>query len=104
MGVAPVGEVAAMRGFCAGFALFLPCLVGLTDAAYAVAPPEKRVALVIGNNEYQNFVGLSNPANHAENLKKAVECVNFQVIFHNNTDLRRFLRALQDFNKRAKDA
>src|ERR1700722_3836041 len=104
MGVAPVGEVAAMRGFCARFALVLACLVGLTDAAYAVAPPEKRVALVIGNNEYQNFVVLGNPANDAENLKKALESINFDVIFYKNTTLRSFLRALQDFNKRAKDA
>ncbi len=92
-----------MRACWARVALIVAFLAGLTGAAFA-AQPEKRVALVIGNNDYQNFVTLNNPVNDAENLHTALESINFDVVFYKNTTLRAFYQAIKEFNKRAKDA
>lgn len=89
-----------MVGRWARLALLIIAFVGAADAAWA----EKRVALVIGNNDYQNFGALTNPVNDAENLKNALQSINFDVVFFKNTTLRQFYQALKEFNKRAKDA
>ncbi len=95
-----------MMGRLARLALLVVGLaIGCVAASFgaAAAQPEKRVALVIGNNDYQNFQPLENPVNDAENLKSALELINFDVVFVKNTTLRQFYQALKEFNKRAKD-
>ena len=96
-----------MMGRLARLALLVVGLaIGCVAASFgaAAAQPEKRVALVIGNNDYQNFQPLENPVNDAENLKSALELINFDVVFVKNTTLRQFYQALKEFNKRAKDS
>jgi len=74
------------------------------QSAAAGGRPEKRVALVIGNNDYQNFVKLDNPANDADSLAEVLKSINFDVVLYKNTTLHSFYRALSEFNKKAKDA
>ncbi len=96
-----MGRLARLALWIVGFAIV--CVASSLDSASA-AQPEKRVALVIGNNDYQNFEPLTNPVNDAENLKSALESINFDVVFVKNTTLRQFYQALKEFNKRARDA
>jgi len=43
---------------------------------------EKRVALVIGNSNYQNGAPLTNPANDAEDIAKKLKTAGFDVSRH----------------------
>jgi uncharacterized caspase-like protein len=66
---------------------------------------EKRVALVIGNSDYQHAPKLSNPVNDASAVSIMLEGAGFAVVeLRNdltNTAMRRMLR---DFSERARDA
>jgi len=46
----------------------------------AVAPPQKRIALVIGNSAYRHSRKLANPRNDAADVSAALKRHNFQVI------------------------
>jgi outer membrane protein assembly factor BamD (BamD/ComL family) len=81
----------------------IAALSGLSGGACA-GQAEKRVALVIGNNDYQNFQPLTNPVNDADNLKAALESINFDIVYFKNMTLRQFYQALKEFNKRSKGA
>src|SRR5882762_9993161 len=54
---------------------------GADDAA-PTAPqgPEQRVALVIGNSNYQNAVQLTNPGNDAQSMAQLLNSAGFEVI------------------------
>jgi uncharacterized caspase-like protein len=66
---------------------------------------EKRVALVLGNSNYQNVAPLSNPVNDSSKIAATLRDAGFDVV-----DSRRDLaaaetrRALRDFADRARDA
>jgi hypothetical protein len=81
------------------FALF--ALAAGTAESFA----EKRVALVIGNSEYQHAPKLPNPINDANAVSIMLEGAGFEVVeLRNdltNMDMR---RALRDFSERARDA
>jgi len=83
--------------------LVLCTLFGLAGTAESSA--EKRVALVIGNSEYQHAPKLPNPVNDANAVGIMLEGAGFQVVeLRNdltNTEMRRMLR---DFSERARDA
>ena len=71
----------------------------------ASAPPEKRVALVIGNSAYQHVPALRNPANDAKALATALRKVGFgevrEVLDGKLVDLA---KALRDFGDQAAGA
>jgi uncharacterized caspase-like protein len=100
-----------MRRVSAVLALLLIGFAALAGATTAVqaqsaatgAHPEKRVALVIGNADYQ-FGKLANPVNDAENLRDALISVNFDVVFAENATLDVFAQKLIEFNSKAKTA
>jgi hypothetical protein len=52
------------------------------DASIAVAPnaTEKRLALVIGNQDYTNIKKLVNPVNDVNSMKTALESLGFEVV------------------------
>src|SRR5712671_1406803 len=66
---------------------------------------EKRVALVLGNSNYQNVAPLANPVNDSSKIAATLKDAGFDVV-----DSRRDLpaaetrRALRDFADRARDA
>jgi len=82
--------------------LGLVLLVWLGVAAAALA--EKRVALVIGAEDYTALRPLSNPVNDARAMEEVLEKLDFQVFVETNRDLKRTRRALEDFKEDAKGA
>lgn len=64
----------------------------------------KRVALVIGNAEYQHVANLPNAGNDASDLAKTLQRIGFTVWHNQNLDYRGLRIALRDFGRAAKDA
>lgn len=49
--------------------------------------PKKRIALLIGNNQYKNVRKLSNPERDVDALKKVLESLGFRVLSYKNLSL-----------------
>ena len=78
---------------CGSQSLFL--LLLLPTALHAQA--EKRVALVIGNSDYQHTSRLANPKNDATEMAVALRKLGFQVLEGFNLDKPSFDRKVRDF-------
>ncbi len=87
------------------FTVLFTCILLLgfcfTPAAYA---QEKRVALVIGNSDYENVSRLTNPTNDAEDLGNALVRLGFEVTSGMNLDYREMRLVLRDFSEKAANA
>lgn len=74
-------------------------------AASQAARADKRVALVVGNSEYQNVVALTNPVHDAAAIANMFKNAGFDVVDSrrdlSNAEMR---RALRDFTDKARDA
>lgn len=70
----------------------------------SVAHAEKRVALVVGNSDYQAIGVLPNPVNDADRLGKALEDLEFAVIREKNLDQAAFQAAIRQFAQALKGA
>ncbi|WP_306222460.1 caspase family protein [Bosea beijingensis] len=81
--------------------LFLLLLSGL---ALAETPPERRVALVIGNSSYRNAPVLPNTVNDARDMVAALRKVGFEVVDGIDLDKRGMDSALTRFARLAQDA
>ncbi|MER8681178.1 caspase family protein [Mesorhizobium sp. M1405] len=77
-------------------------LLILSTASAAMA--ERRVALVIAENDYRLIRPLANPVNDGEVMETALRKLGFEVFLETNRDLRRMRRALDDFREDAKGA
>ena len=66
---------------------------------------ERRVALVIGNSEYQNVARLPNPVNDSAAIAETLKSAGFDVV-ESKRDLKasEMRRALRDFSDTARDA
>lgn len=73
-------------------------------ATTATAVAERRVALVIADNDYRLVRKLANPVNDGEAMEAALKTLGFEVVLETNRDLRRMRRALDDFREDAKGA
>lgn len=73
-------------------------LLGL--AGEIVAAPERRVALVIGNNDYQNVVKLEKAVNDANAVADELKKVGFEVQVFNNIGQKKMNQAINDFVQR----
>jgi hypothetical protein len=84
-------------------ALFVTLLAVCCASASAFA--DKRVALVIGNSNYQNVVALTNPANDATAITEMFRKASFEVV-ESRRDLKymEMRRALRDFTDKARGA
>lgn len=82
--------------------LLFALLLMLMTTASAVA--ERRVALVIADDDYRLIRPLANPVNDGEAMAAALKKLGFEVFLETNRDLRRMRRALDDFREDAKDA
>ena len=77
-------------------------VLALLMAAPAFAA--NRVALVIGNSDYQHASKLPNPANDSADMAKAFERLGFEVTRLNDVDYSQMRRALLTFSDKANGA
>jgi uncharacterized caspase-like protein len=63
-------------------------------------PNEKRIALVIGNAEYEYATALQNPVDDALKMAEALERLNFKVKHASNCTISDFQRELRNFSQR----
>ncbi len=80
------------------YLLVFCALLGL--AGEIVAAPERRVALVIGNNDYQNVVKLEKAVNDANAVAEELKKVGFEVQAYNNIGQKKMNQAINDFVQR----
>ena len=71
------------------------CLMSLSSALFAAA--ERRVALVIGNNDYQNLPKLEKAVNDANSVAAELKKVGFEVSSFNNITQKKMNQAVNDF-------
>lgn len=64
---------------------------------------EKRLALVIGNANYEFAGSLRNPVNDANDLKEALSKAGFDIIAYNNLNQSGLKRVIDEFGARLKD-
>ena len=69
-----------------------------------VASAERRVALVMGDDDYRTVRKLDNAINDARTLEETLKKLGFDVFLEPDRDLRRMRRALDDFREDAKGA
>src|SRR3979411_2026521 len=62
------------------------------------AASEQRVALVIGNSNYQNVSQLANPANDAKAMAKLLNAAGFEVISATDLSLNEMIQGWHDFS------
>lgn len=67
-------------------------------APAALQGPEQRVALVIGNSNYQNAPQLANPDNDAQSMAQFLNSAGFEVISATDLNQNDMLRVVQDFS------
>ncbi|MER8628993.1 caspase family protein [Mesorhizobium opportunistum] len=82
--------------------LLFALLLMLATTATAVA--ERRVALVMADDDYRLVRPLANPVHDGEAMEAALKKLGFEVVLETNRDLRRMRRALDDFREDAKGA
>jgi uncharacterized caspase-like protein len=82
--------------------LLFALLLMLMTTATAVA--ERRVALIIADDDYRLIRPLANPVHDGEAMGAALKKLGFEVVLETNRDLRRMRRALDDFREDAKGA
>ena len=79
--------------FLAGAIAILALLIVTSPRAEA----QRRVALVIGNAQYQNTTPLRNPVNDATDMAAALSGLGFEVVFGTDLDYREFRRKIREF-------
>ncbi|WP_187436377.1 caspase family protein [Bradyrhizobium hipponense] len=67
-------------------------------APTALQDPEQRVALVIGNSNYQNAPQLQNPDNDAQSMAQFLNSAGFEVVAATDLTQNDMLRVVQDFS------
>src|SRR4051812_45151721 len=82
--------------------LLFALLMIFSTVSAAVA--ERRVALVVAEDDYRLIRPLANAVNDGEAMQAALKKLGFEVFLETNRDLRRTRRALDDFREDAKGA
>src|ERR1700704_3639186 len=80
----------------------LAALTSIAVAAFALAQPahaEKRVALVIGNNDYKNVPKLQKAVNDARTMGDTLKQLGFSVMVAENQNRQAFSQTLLAFDK-----
>jgi hypothetical protein len=96
------GLLAGLLSFGAG-AAFAEAPSADIRTGMQAPPPEERVALVIGNSNYQTAPRLANPGNDARSIAQLLNSAGFEVT--QATDLTRgeMIKVVQDFSARVAD-
>ena len=71
---------------------------GGASAGNPLGGPEQRVALVIGNSNYQNVTRLPNPTKDAKSIAELLNTAGFEVISASDLNHNEMVRVLQDFS------
>jgi hypothetical protein len=81
-------------------------LLGVLLLALSGAPvcAEKRVALVIGNSEYQEVPRLPNPKNDAGDMRSKLSALSFQIFGGNDLNRASMISTLTSFGRAAESA
>ena len=74
--------------------------ISVATPAGAVTAAKKRVALVVGNAAYSGLPELTNPANDAVDMAKALKDLNFEVILKTDLDRSSMRKAIRQFQKK----
>ncbi|MBR0995266.1 caspase family protein [Bradyrhizobium japonicum] len=90
------GLVGSLFGFACG--PVSAQVASVQPAPTALQGPEQRVALVIGNSNYQNAPQLANPDNDAESMAKFLNSAGFEVVAATDLTQNDMLRVVQDFS------
>lgn len=90
------GLVGSLFGFACG--PVAAQVAPVEPAPVALQGPEQRVALVIGNSNYQNAPQLQNPDNDAESMAKFLNSAGFEVVSATDLTQNDMLRVVQDFS------
>ena len=64
---------------------------------------EKRLALVIGNSNYDSIAKLTNPVNDAKLIAKTLDSIDFDVILATDLDKGEFMSKVVEFGKKRAD-
>ncbi|UWR03682.1 caspase family protein [Ruegeria conchae] len=75
-----------------------------SGAALAETSHAKRVALVIGNAQYEHVSNIPNSANDANDIAAALKRIGFEVTLRNDLDYREMRLTLRDFSEGMADA
>ena len=78
--------------------------LGFVVLLAGTARAEKRVALVIGNSNYQNVSQLTNPKNDAEAISKSLSRLGFEVITGLDVDRPTFIKKIRNFSRAIRGA
>lgn len=80
--------------------LLLFVLSAVSLQSHAQAGNEKRLALIIGNADYQNANKLLNPVNDARSMKKALSGLGFEVMQYENLTQREMKQVIDEFGRK----
>lgn len=72
-------------------------IFALAAASNALAAAERRVALVIGNNDYQNITKLEKAVNDANSVARELKKIGFEVTAYNNVGQKKMNLAVNEF-------
>lgn len=90
------GLVGSLFGFACG--PVTAQVAPVEPSPVALQGPEQRVALVIGNSNYQNAPQLQNPDNDAASMAKFLNSAGFEVVAATDLTQNDMLRVVQDFS------
>ena len=80
--------------------LFIFCLL-VTISIFS--QEEKRLALVIGNSNYDSIAKLANPVNDAKLIARTLDSLDFEVILATDLDKGEFMSKVVEFGKKRAD-
>jgi len=80
--------------------LFLYCLLFFSHAFSS----ERRLALVVGNSNYEFVPHLRNPLNDASSIAKVLTQAGFSVMLRNNLNQKQFKKAVREFGEQLPSA
>lgn len=76
------------------------CLFLLSCTVIKPPSPEARIALVIGNADYQFINPLNNPVNDARDMSQALNDLGFEVVYEENADKQSMETAIETFQQK----
>ena len=93
------GLLAGLLGFAAAGAAFAEAPnADIRNGMQAPPPADQRVALVIGNSNYQTAPKLANPGNDARSVAQLLNSAGFEVTQATDLSRSEMVRAVQDFS------
>lgn len=80
-------------------AALLAVLISAVVPATLLAQAERRVALVVGNGQYQNAGVLRNPVNDARSVAQSLQRLGFTVMLRENRSQREMAQDIREFGR-----